>query len=79
MFFTKIQHFSTFQLIKVRDASDFVFNYTANVDQRNFEVMRNEQCLDIDFREFKTNLLDMLQQVQHQEMYKKLFKIKKLI
>ncbi|RZC40523.1 spindle assembly abnormal protein 6 -like protein [Asbolus verrucosus] len=59
------------EYLATRDVSDFVFNYTAHVDLRQFEIMKTEQCLDIDFNEFKTNLIDMLQQVQKHEMFLK--------
>ncbi|KAJ3651773.1 hypothetical protein Zmor_017788 [Zophobas morio] len=57
--------------IKVRDAADFVFNYTSHIDTRQFELMRSEQSLDIDFVEFRTNLIDMLHQVQTRELFLK--------
>ncbi|EFA05494.1 spindle assembly abnormal protein 6 homolog [Tribolium castaneum] len=57
--------------MKVRDISDFVFNYTSHIDLRHFELMRSEQCLDIDFNEFRSNLIDMFQQVHTHDMFLK--------
>lgn len=34
----------------------------------DFEIMRVNQNLDINFREFKCNLIEMLQQLQTNEM-----------
>ncbi|KAJ8926304.1 hypothetical protein NQ314_021344 [Rhamnusium bicolor] len=48
--------------IKLRDPLDFCFNYTENIDLGDFEIMRVNQSLDINFNEFKCNLIEMLQQ-----------------
>ncbi|CAH0548751.1 unnamed protein product [Brassicogethes aeneus] len=57
--------------VKVRDQSDFSFNYFEDMDMGDFEVMRNSQNLDINFLEFKTDLIDMLNQHQKDEMHLK--------
>lgn len=55
--------------IKIRDPSEYTFNYSENIDLGNYEVMRVKQSLDINFSEFKSNLLEMLAQLQKREMF----------
>ncbi|XP_057659016.1 uncharacterized protein PF3D7_1120600-like [Diorhabda carinulata] len=55
--------------IKIRDPSEYTFNYSENIDLGNYELMRLKQNLDINFNEFKTNLLEMLAQLQKREMF----------
>ncbi|VEN57699.1 unnamed protein product [Callosobruchus maculatus] len=57
--------------IKIRDPAEYSFNYSDEIDVNKFEVMKNSQSLDINFDEFKYNLLDMLQQFDRKEMFLK--------
>lgn len=57
-----------FQEIKIRDPAEYSFNFSTNIDLTDFEVIRNAQSLDINFNEFRSNLLEMLQQFQKEEM-----------
>nr|CAH7746469.1 unnamed protein product [Callosobruchus chinensis] len=57
--------------IKIRDPAEYSFNYTEEIDINKFEVMKSSQSLDINFDEFKYNLLDMLQQFDRKEMFLK--------
>ncbi|CAH1118326.1 unnamed protein product [Phaedon cochleariae] len=58
-------------LIKIRDPTEFTFNYTEGINESEYETIRSKQNLDIDFIEFKTTLLDMLQLFQKKEMFLK--------
>ncbi|XP_050314585.1 structural maintenance of chromosomes protein 2-like isoform X1 [Anthonomus grandis grandis] len=57
--------------IKLRDLSEYSFNFTDYVDLGDFEVMRVNQCLDINYSEFKTNIVEMLYQFQKKELFLK--------
>ncbi|XP_023013535.2 uncharacterized protein isoform X1 [Leptinotarsa decemlineata] len=57
--------------IKIRDPTEYNFNYTEVIDLGLYEMMRTKQNLDINFNEFKSTLLDLLQQVQRKEMFLK--------
>lgn len=52
----------------MRDPSEYTFNYNETIDLGDYEILRAKQNLDINFNEFKSNLLEMLQQVQKKEM-----------
>lgn len=52
----------------MRDPTEYSFNYTEDIDLGDFEVMRVNQNLDINYREFKANLVEMLEQSQGNEM-----------
>ncbi|XP_060532923.1 uncharacterized protein LOC132705953 [Cylas formicarius] len=57
--------------IKLRDLSDYSFNYTEIIDFGDFDVIRVNQMLDINFSEFKVNIVEMLHQFQKKEMFLK--------
>ncbi|XP_076254636.1 uncharacterized protein LOC143192817 isoform X2 [Rhynchophorus ferrugineus] len=57
--------------IKLRDLSDCCFNFTENISIREFEKIRVNQTLDINYGEFKTNIIEMLHQFQTGEIYLK--------
>ncbi|CAG9772759.1 unnamed protein product [Ceutorhynchus assimilis] len=57
--------------IKIRDLTDYSFNYSDTVGLADFELIRCAQSLDINFSEFKANIIDMLHQYQKKEMYLK--------
>ncbi|KAG5886180.1 hypothetical protein JTB14_036049 [Gonioctena quinquepunctata] len=54
--------------IKIRDPTEYNFNYTETIDLGDYEIIRAKQNLDINFSEFKSTVLDLLQQVQKREM-----------
>lgn len=54
--------------LKVRDASDYSFNYTTVIDWTAFDRMRHEQLLDITFDEFQPQILDLLNQITKKQM-----------
>ncbi|XP_018565404.1 protein CHUP1, chloroplastic-like isoform X2 [Anoplophora glabripennis] len=64
-----INNISDILQIKIRDPQDYCFNYTENIDLGDFEIIRLNQNLDINFNEFKYNLVEMLQQFQKKEMF----------
>ncbi|KAL1501222.1 hypothetical protein ABEB36_006589 [Hypothenemus hampei] len=57
--------------IKLRDLSEYSFNYTEYINLNDFEVMRIKQSLDINYPEFKTNIVDLLHQFVQKEMFLK--------
>ncbi|XP_066144673.1 spindle assembly abnormal protein 6 homolog [Euwallacea fornicatus] len=57
--------------IKLRDSSDHSFNFTEYIDPGDFELLRHKQSLDINYTEFKTNVVDMLNQFRKKEMFLK--------
>ncbi|XP_048521719.1 spindle assembly abnormal protein 6 homolog [Dendroctonus ponderosae] len=57
--------------IKLRDLAEYSFNYMENLEMGDFETLRINQCLDVNFTEFKTNFVDMLYQFQRKEMFLK--------
>ncbi|XP_049825210.1 protein hook homolog isoform X2 [Aethina tumida] len=58
--------------IKVKDQQDVAFNFYTDIDVTDFELMKNNQNLDINYREFKDDLIEMLQQHQNHEMQLKI-------
>ncbi|CAG9832112.1 unnamed protein product [Diabrotica balteata] len=55
--------------LKLRDPSVYAFNYCETIDLEDYQIIRERQNLDINFNEFKTNLLEMLTQLQNKEMF----------
>lgn len=60
--------FGNLQEIKLRDLSEYSFNYAEFIDLGDFEVLRLNQSLDVDYTEFKMNVVEMLQQFERKEM-----------
>ncbi|KAK4878025.1 hypothetical protein RN001_010531 [Aquatica leii] len=58
--------------IKLRDAVEYGFNYTALIDWAKFEFIRNEQCLDITYEEFQPQIIDLLNQTSLKQMQMRL-------
>ncbi|KAF2885082.1 hypothetical protein ILUMI_21085 [Ignelater luminosus] len=57
--------------VKVRDASDYSFNYTALIDWPTFDKMKREQSLDIAFDEFQPQIVELLKQTISKQMLMK--------
>lgn len=57
--------------IKLKDASAYYFNFTEKIDKRDFEIIRTNQCLDINYTEFKANIIEMLHQFLKGDMFLK--------
>lgn len=56
------------QRIKARDVNDYRFNYCVDVDEAVFAKIKRDQCLDIDFFELKTQILDLLRLTETTKM-----------
>lgn len=57
-----------FQDIKLNDPLDYYFNYNASITCATYTIMRVNQNLDINFSEFNSNLLEMLEQFHKREL-----------
>nr|XP_022904851.1 cilia- and flagella-associated protein 58-like [Onthophagus taurus] len=64
----KISRFSQYLQIKLRDINDFSFNFTSSVDWSTFETMKSDQCLEICYEEFHTQLIELLKLTLRREM-----------
>ncbi|KAF5284187.1 hypothetical protein FQR65_LT00187 [Abscondita terminalis] len=58
--------------IKVRDTSEYAFNYSVLIDRGKFECIRNEQCLDITYDDFQPQIIDLLNQTSTKQMQMRL-------
>lgn len=58
--------------IKLRDANEYSFNYTARIDWNTFEKIKIEQSLEITYEEFKQQVIELLKQTLAKEMLLKL-------
>lgn len=56
------------QQIRIRDANEYQFNYSALIDSMIFEKMKQEQSLEISLGEFKPQVLELLKLTELQRM-----------
>lgn len=52
----------------MRDPFEYTFNYSESITPNKYDIMRVNQNLDINFAEFQSNLLEMLQQFETREL-----------
>lgn len=57
-----------FQKFKLRDTTEYSFNFTIIIDRLTFDRMKQEQMLDISFEEFQPQIIELLKQTSTKQM-----------